>query len=100
MDKHICKNGMYKCEGCPDEAKPLSSDAVLGEVLYKKITYKITIDETKNLDKIPVELRGDFLEWVQAKAVELGLGEHYEYYYDHDETGKTYVGVGFTVHCT
>jgi hypothetical protein len=95
-----CPHGKYGDGGCDICSQPLSSDAVLGEVLYKQVTYKITIEKTKDFDKIPVELREDFLAWIQAKAIELGLGRHYEYYYDHDETGKKCVGVGFIVHCT
>lgn len=72
---------------------------VLGAVLFKQVNYKITILKCNDASLIPVELRQDFEDWIKMKSVELGLGTHCENYYDHDETGKTFVAVDFSVHC-
>ena len=74
-----------------------SPNFLLNAVLYKKIFYRITILECENANLIPQPLIEDFFEWIKSKAVELGLGCHHEYYYDHDETGKTCVSVKFSV---
>lgn len=72
---------------------------LLGAVLFKSIEYKITITKCDNSHLIPIGLRNDFIDWIKSKAAELGLGKHCEYYYDHDESGKTWIEVEFTVHC-
>lgn len=65
------------------------------ETLYRLVNYKIEITEIEK--PIPDEYVDDFKEWIKSKAVELGLGNHYEYYYDHDETGVDSIGVIFNV---
>ena len=79
---------------------PHFGNTLLGAVFFKSIDYKIIINKCDNAHLIPTELRNDFIDWVKSKAVELGLGKHCEHYYDHDETGETWVEVEFTVHCT
>ena len=76
-----------------------NANALLNAVLFKQVNYKITILKCDDANLIPVELRQDFEDWIKMKAVELGIGTHCEHYYDHDETGKTFVSVDFSVHC-
>ena len=76
------------------------ANTLLGAVLVKEVKYKITIIECDNANLIPIELRDDFISWVESKAIELGLGKHCEYYCDHDESENSWIEVVFSVHCT
>ena len=78
---------------------PTFGNVLLGAVLFKEVKYKITILGCENAHLIPIELRSDFISWLKSKAIELGLGKHCEHYYDHDESGNTWVEVLFSVHC-
>jgi hypothetical protein len=80
-------------------SRPTRINPMLNAVLFKQVTYKITILKCDDASLIPVELRKDFEDWIKMKAVELGLGTHCENYYAHDETSKTFVAVDFSVHC-
>lgn len=77
----------------------MTANPLLNAVLLHQVKYKITILRCDDANKIPVEFRQDFEDWLKAKAVELGLGTHCENYYDHDETGKSFIAVDFSVHC-
>lgn len=74
----------------------MTADPLLGTVYFKQITYKIEILELS--DKVPKEFQDDFIEWLKSKALELGLGKQREYYYDHDETGESFIEVLFHVY--
>ena len=77
---------------------PTFGNTLLNAVLFKQVNYKITILKCDGTNLIPVELRQDFEDWIKMKAVELGLGTHCEYYYDHDETGESFIEVLFHVY--
>jgi hypothetical protein len=51
---------MYKCEGCPDEANPLSSDAVLADVLAE-------IEEKSYETSIFLIIKRDILREILSK---------------------------------
>lgn len=76
---------------------PMTADPLLGTVHFKQITYKIEILKLSN--EVPIEFQDDFIEWLKSKALELGLGKQCEYYYDHDESGKSFIEVLFHVYC-
>lgn len=86
-------------ENLSESTKGNNANTLLGAVLFKEVKYKITIIECNNAHLIPIELRDDFISWVESKAIELGLGKHCEHYYEHDESGKTWIEVVFSVHC-
>ena len=88
-----------KNKSSEDNFNATIGNTVLGAVFFKSIDYKIIINKCDNAHLIPTELRNDFIDWVKSKAVELGLGKHCEHYYEHGETGETWVEVEFTVHC-
>lgn len=66
-----------------------------GDTITKKVTYKIKIIDIKG--SLPDKYRNNFVEWLECKSIELGLGKHNEYYYDHDQTGKKHIEVSFDV---
>ena len=75
----------------------IAVEPVLGTVFFKQITYKIEI--LKLSSPVPKEFHDDFIEWLKSKALEFGLGKQLEHYYDHDETGNSWIEVSFSVHC-
>ena len=75
----------------------IADDRVLDTVHFKQATYKITI--LKLSSSVPVEFHDDFIEWLKSKALEFGLGKQLEHYYNHDDTGNSWIEVSFEVHC-
>ena len=86
-----------QAENNPQGTANIAEDRVLGTVHFKQVTYKITI--LKLSSPVPVEFHDDFIEWLKSKAFEFGLGKQLEHYYDHDETGNSWIEVSFEVHC-
>ena len=84
-------------ENNPQGTANIADDRVLGTVHFKQVTYKITI--LKLSSPVPLEFHDDFIEWLKSKAIEFGLGKQLEHYYDHDDTGNSWIEVSFEVHC-
>lgn len=62
-----------------------------GAIFYKSVNYKITI--LKLTSPVPPEFEEDFIAWLEWKSLQCGFGKHCEYYYDHDESGKSWIEV-------